>query len=74
MITDLFTKPADSTQRLDAILHAFNDLLFILDSDGTILDYKAGDPSHLYTAPENILGRKMQNILPPKQAESSKMF
>jgi len=67
MITDLFLQNLpDSAQRLDAIFHAFNDLLFILDSDGTILDYKAGDPSHLYTAPENFLGRKMQNILPPE--------
>lgn len=56
----------DSDQRLDAIFHAFNDLLFILDSDGTILDYKAGDMSHLYTAPENFLGRKMQDVLPPE--------
>ncbi|MDP1779210.1 MAG: PAS domain-containing protein, partial [Anaerolineales bacterium] len=67
MITDLFLQNLpDSAQRLDAIFHAFNDLLFILDSDGTILDYKAGDPSHLYTTPENFLGRKMQNILPPE--------
>ena len=67
MITDLFLQNLpDSAQRLDAIFHAFNDLLFILDSDGSILDYKASDPSHLYTAPENFLGRKMQNILPPE--------
>ena len=56
----------DSSQRLDAIFHAFNDLLFILDSDGTILDYKAGDMSHLYISPEIFLGRKMQDVLPPE--------
>jgi PAS domain S-box-containing protein len=54
----------DSDQRLDAIFHAFNDLLFVLDSDGTILDYKAGDVSHLYTSPEKFLGRRMQDVLP----------
>ena len=56
----------DSDQRLDAIFHAFNDLLFILDSDGTILDYRAGDASHLYVPPEKFLQRKMQDILPPE--------
>jgi len=54
----------DADQRLDALFQAFNDLLFVLDSDGTILDYKAGDASHLYTSPEKFLRRKMQDILP----------
>ena len=53
----------DADQRLDAIFQAFNDLLFVLDSDGTILDYKAGDMSHLYTSPEKFLRRKMQEFL-----------
>jgi len=56
----------DSDQRLDAIFHAFNDLLFVLDSDGTILDYKAGNDTHLYVPPEKFLRRKMQDVLPPE--------
>ena len=56
----------DSSQRLDAIFHAFNDLLFILDSNGNILDYKTGDMSYLHTPPENFLGRRMQDVLPPE--------
>jgi HD-GYP domain-containing protein (c-di-GMP phosphodiesterase class II) len=56
----------DSDQRLDAIFHIFNDLLFILDSDGTILDYNAGDISHLYSSPEKFLRRQMQDVLPPE--------
>jgi HD-GYP domain-containing protein (c-di-GMP phosphodiesterase class II) len=66
MITGLSLQSLpDSNQRLDAIFHAFNDLLFVLDSDGTILDYKAGDTSHLYIPPEKFLRRKMQDVLPP---------
>lgn len=66
MITGLYLQNLpDSDQRLDAIFHAFNDLLFILDSDGTILDYRAGDMSHLYVPPEKFLRRKMQDVLPP---------
>ncbi|MDO8753611.1 MAG: HD domain-containing protein [Anaerolineales bacterium] len=65
MITELSLQNLpDSDQRLAAIFHAFNDLLFILDSDGTIRDYQTGDTSYLFTAPEKFLGRKMQDVLP----------
>jgi HD-GYP domain-containing protein (c-di-GMP phosphodiesterase class II) len=65
MITELSLQnlPNDQ-QKLEAIFQAFNDLLFILDSDGRILDYKAGDAAHLYTSPENFLQRRVQDILP----------
>ncbi|RJP54134.1 MAG: HD domain-containing protein [Anaerolineaceae bacterium] len=67
MITEFFLQNLpDSNQKLDAIFHVFNDLLFILDVDGTILDYKAGDTSHLYSSPEKFLRRKIQDILPPE--------
>jgi HD-GYP domain-containing protein (c-di-GMP phosphodiesterase class II) len=65
MITDIpLQNLPDSDQRLDAIFLAFNDLLFVLDSDGTILDYKAGDPSKLYIPPAKFMYRKMQDVLP----------
>jgi len=56
----------DSDQRLEAMLQAFGDLLFILDEDGTIRDYKAGDISNLFLQPSQFLGRKMQEVLPYK--------
>lgn len=67
MITQLSLQNLpNSDQRLDAIFHAFSDLLFILDSDGTILDYQTGDTSRLFTAPGKFLRRKMQDVLPPE--------
>ncbi|MBI5944901.1 MAG: HD domain-containing protein [Chloroflexi bacterium] len=56
----------DSDQRLDAIFQAFGDLLFILNEDGVILDYKSGDSTHLYLSPSKFLGRKIQEIYPYK--------
>lgn len=65
MITELSLQNLpNADQRLDAIFQAFNDLLFVLDSDGTILDYKAGVLSQPYGSPEKILRRKIQDILP----------
>ena len=49
---------------LQAIFNAFPDLFFRMDSEGTILDYKAGQPSYLYARPEAFLGKRMQEILP----------
>lgn len=65
MITEMSLQNLpNSEQRLEAIFQAFNDLLFVLDSDGTILDYKTGDLTKLYTSPENFLMRKIQDVLP----------
>jgi len=54
----------DARQRLDAAIHAYADLLFILDSEGTILDYQSGGEDELFIIPSVCMGRKMQDILP----------
>jgi len=51
-------------QRLDALFWAFDDLLFVLDSSGTILDYKTGDAKQLHTLSGESLHRRIQDILP----------
>jgi HD-GYP domain-containing protein (c-di-GMP phosphodiesterase class II) len=66
MITEFMLQNLpDSDQRLKAMFQAFDDMLFILDQDGTILDYRAGDPSQLYISPDKFLRQRMQDILPP---------
>jgi len=49
---------------LDSIFTALSDLFFLMDHDGTILDYRANDHSDLYVQPEVFLGKKMQEVLP----------
>lgn len=49
---------------LKAIVQGFQDILFILREDGTILDYKAGDETLLYLSPQEFLGKKMQEVVP----------
>jgi signal transduction histidine kinase len=51
---------------LDAIFRALPDLYFRMDSDGTILDYKAGRAVDLYVPPESFIGQRMQSVLPPE--------
>ena len=67
MITDMTLQNLpDSDQRLEAIFQAFGDLLFILNEDGTVLDYRAGDTTYLYLSPSQFLGRKIQEVYPYK--------
>lgn len=67
MITDTSLQNLpDASQKLEAIFQAFGDLLFILNEDGTILDYKSGDAAHSYLSPSQFLGRKIQEVYPYK--------
>lgn len=61
----------DSIPLVEAIFHAYPDLLFHLDQDGRIIDYRAGNTAALYVAPENFLGRRMVDVLP---RDVGKMF
>jgi PAS domain S-box-containing protein len=54
-----------TNSNLQAIFEAFPDLQFRLDADGKVLDYHAGSATALYIPPEQFLGRKVQDILPP---------
>ena len=55
---------SDESLQLDAIFRAFPDLLFSLDADGKVLDFRAGKISALDLPPEQFLGHKIQEILP----------
>jgi signal transduction histidine kinase/CheY-like chemotaxis protein/PAS domain-containing protein len=45
-----------------AIFQVLPDLFFRIDSEGTILDYKAGSQTEFYTDPKSLLGKQIQAI------------
>ncbi len=53
-----------SVSALETVFQALPDLYFRMDSEGKILDYKAGRVSDLYAPPQQFLGRAMQEVLP----------
>mgnify|MGYP005813760025 CR=1 FL=1 len=62
---------SNASSQLDAILQAFPDLLFSLDSSGTILDYKAGAGiSTLFMPPAAFIGQRAEDVLPREFADS----
>ena len=51
---------------LDSVFQALPDLFFLMDANGTIRDYRAQKSGALYVPPENFLGKRMQDVLPPE--------
>ncbi len=45
------------------------DLYFLVDADGTLLDYRARCDIQLYVPPEVFLGKRFNDVLPPGIAE-----
>ena len=57
-----------SEERNRAILNAIPDLMFLVDREGTYLDFHAPDESLLFAAPKDFLGKKQSEVLPPDLA------
>lgn len=49
---------------LKAIFEALPDLFFLMNKDGTIVDYHASSIDNLYVAPTEFIGQKITDVLP----------
>jgi len=56
-------------KQLAATLNALPDILFEIDREGHILDFRAHDPEALYAPPEAFLGQLVEEILPDAAAQ-----
>ena len=52
-------------QMLDALIDALPDIYFRIGADGEVLDYRAQEEEDLYMAPEQFLGQRFDEIMPP---------
>ncbi|MCB9597031.1 MAG: response regulator [Sandaracinaceae bacterium] len=50
----------------ETILSALPDLLFRIAGDGTFLGYRAGDERQLFVPPDQIVGAKVVDLMPPE--------
>jgi len=67
LLTD--QKSQGASTLLEAIFRVVPDLLLHFDSDGKILDYKAGNASSLFLPPAEFLGKRLQDVLPEEVGE-----
>jgi signal transduction histidine kinase len=56
---------AQRTDELARLFHALPDLYFRTERDGTIIECRAGRTEDLLVPVEQLLGRRMQDIVPP---------
>ncbi len=61
-------KLRESEEKLRLLLNALPDLIFRIARDGTYLDFIAGHHSELYLPPEQFLGRRIDEVMPPDVA------
>jgi len=63
------TKARQGEIVLDSVFEALPDIFFLMESDGTIRDYRAQHGGKLYVPPEAFLGKRMQDVLPAEHSE-----
>ena len=59
---------SESQARNQAILTALPDLVFLLSVDGTYLDVHPRAHRHFLSSPDDFLGRKVTEVMPPDLA------
>ena len=57
-----------SEARNRALLNAIPDLMFLMDREGVYLDYHAKASNLLLLPPEQFLGKKLSDVMPPELA------
>lgn len=61
-----------SENMLKTIFESIPDLFFLMEHDGTIINYHASNTVNLYTTPEHFIGKKMIDVLPDDVAKKFK--
>lgn len=68
MNQELYERLLDLQERAAAMIEADLDLLFVIDKEGTFVDFQ-GNKAELMLQPEQFLGRKIDEVLPDYLAE-----
>jgi len=59
----------NQNEQLQAILQAFPDIMFVVNSDGLYLEYYASEKHQLPVPRNQIIGRNMKDVFPPADVE-----
>jgi PAS domain S-box-containing protein len=57
-----------SESRNRALLEALTDMMFVMSPEGIFLDFHTRDRAGLYVPPEQFLGKRVDQVLPPELA------
>lgn len=60
-----------SEERLKAILSSLPDMIFLIDREGTFLDFHTPSPDQLAIPPDRFLGKRLADLMPEEIAGES---
>lgn len=55
--------------RMDSTFRVLPDLMFEVDYEGRIFNFRAPAPDTLYTSPDRFIGKRVTEIMPPEAAD-----
>ena len=76
-LSDVKKAQADASfneHMLKTIFEAIPDLFFLMENDGTIIEYHASNETDLYTEPKQFIGKKMGDVLPNDVAKKFETY
>ncbi len=76
-LSDVKKAQADASfneHMLKTIFEAIPDLFFLMENDGTIIEYHASNETDLYTKPKQFIGKKMGDVLPNDVAKKFETY
>jgi PAS domain S-box-containing protein len=56
----------ETSQRLQVFFDAYPDVMFLIDRQGTFIDYMTSAETKLYAPPGEFLGKRVVDVLPPE--------
>src|ERR671916_3418602 len=59
-----------SEAELRAVFSAMDDVILVLDAEGRYLKVAPTNPSLLYKAPDELVGKTLHEVMPEKQADA----
>lgn len=67
----LLNKELEAKNKLESFINAMPDVAFVLDKDGTYIEIFSSNDDLLYDTKENILGKKLSEILPQNLSDTT---
>lgn len=65
-LKEAMTEDRESGNLLDSFFQVLPDLFFLVDREGRLLDFRGAHVEGLYLPPEEFLGRRVRDVLPPE--------
>ncbi len=72
-ITDLINKERErnyTASKLDAVIKAMPDMMFVIDSNGVFTDYFSSDPEKLFLNKDEVLGATLNHLFNKEEADT----